>query len=139
MEDNQATITILQQGHSQKLRHTDRTQHISFRWLQEQFVNRQFELINVDTTLQAADILTKAFDSTPVWHHALELIGISPSRQARACATSLLLSPCAKAGEVRGGRSLRYATFSSLFNSVVRRPHGWANQDTLQKVAVSFG
>ena len=38
MEDNQATITILQQGHSQKLRHT--TQRISFRWLKEQFVNR---------------------------------------------------------------------------------------------------
>ena len=144
MEDNQATITILQQGHSQNLRHTDRTQRISFRWLQEQFVNRQFELINVDTTLQAADILTKAFDSTPVWHHALELIGISPNRQARACATSLLLSPCAKAGEVsdQGGRSLRYATFSpsaSLLNSVVRRPHGWANQETLQKDVVSFG
>ena len=106
MEDNQATITILQQGHSQKLRHTDRTQRISFRWLQEQFVNRQFELINVDTTLQAADILTKAFDSTPVWHHALELIGISPNRQARACATSLLLSPHIKAGEVsdQGGQ-----------------------------------
>ena len=106
MEDNQATITILQQGHPQKLRRTDRTQRISFRWLQEQFVNRQFELINVDTTLQAADILTKAFDSTPVWHHALELTGISPSRQARACATSLLLSPCAKAGEVsdQGGQ-----------------------------------
>ena len=106
MEDNQATITILQQGHSQKLRHTDRTQRISFRWLQEQFVNRQFELINVDTTLQAADILTKAFDSTPVWHHALELIGISPNRQARACATSLLVSPHIKAGEVsdQGGQ-----------------------------------
>ena len=34
MEDNQATITILRQGHSQKLRHTNRTQSISFRWLQ---------------------------------------------------------------------------------------------------------
>ena len=103
-------------------------------------MNRQFELINVDTTLQAADILTKAFDSTPVWHHALELIGISSSRQARACATSLLLSPWEKLA-IRGGRSLRYATFSpsaSLLNSVVR-PHGWANQETLQKVAVSFG
>ena len=133
------------QGHSQKLRHTDRTQRIGFRWLQEQFVNLQFELINVDSTLQAADILTKAFDSTPVWHHALELIGISPSRQARACATSLLHTPCTKAGKVSdqgGGRSLHYATFSpsvSLLNSVVRRPHGWANQGTLQKVAVLSG
>ena len=90
-EDNQATIAILQQGHSQKLRHTARTQRISFRWLQEQFVNRQFELINVDTTLQAAHILTKAFDSTPVRHHALELIGVSPNARREpalpACCT----------------------------------------------------
>ena len=108
-------------------------------------MNRQFELINVDTTLQAADILTKAFDSTPVWHHALELIGISPSRQARACATSLLLSPRAKAGEVsdQGGQIAALCNVQPkrllILNSVVRRPHGWANQETLQKVAVSFG
>ena len=69
-------------------------------------MSRQFELINVDTTLQAADILTKAFDSTPVWHHALELIGISPNRQARPCATSLLHSPSTAAGELsdQGGQ-----------------------------------
>ena len=144
MEDNQATITILQQGHSQKLRHTDRTQRISFRWLQEQFVNRQVELINVDTTLQAADILTKAFDSTPVWHHALELIGISPvvRREPAPPVSCTPRAPRPEKSAIRGGRSLRYATFSpsvSLLNSVVRRPHGWANQETLQKVAVSSG
>ena len=37
MEDNQATITILSTGHSQSMRHANRTQCVSFRWLKQQF------------------------------------------------------------------------------------------------------
>ena len=37
MEDNRATITVLSKGDSVQMRHTDRTQRISFGWLKEQF------------------------------------------------------------------------------------------------------
>ena len=47
MEDNQATITILTTGESQSMRHTDRTQRVSFGWLQQQFQSDQFDLVNV--------------------------------------------------------------------------------------------
>ena len=33
VEDNQATITIILKGDSEKMRHTDRTQRFSFGWL----------------------------------------------------------------------------------------------------------
>ena len=108
-EDNQATITVLKQGQSQKLLRTDRTQRISFRWLQEQFTNRQFDIINVDTKLQAAGVLTKAFDSTRVW---LGLIGMSPNARREpvlsAFVTSSSLGPESLA--VRGGLSICAAT-----------------------------
>ena len=58
MEDNQATITILTNGQSTQMRHTDRTQRVSFGWLKQQFESNQFDLINVNTNYQAADILT---------------------------------------------------------------------------------
>ena len=58
MEDNQATITILTNGSSAQMRHTDRTQRVSFGWLKQQFESQQFDLINVNTNYQAADILT---------------------------------------------------------------------------------
>ena len=58
LEDNQATITILLKGDSEKLRHTDKTQRISFAWLKQQFERGLFNMINVDTKEQVADIFT---------------------------------------------------------------------------------
>ena len=76
MEDNQATITVRSTGNSQSMRHANRTQRISFRWLKQQFERGQFDLLNVGTLFQVADILTKAFPSPSMWSHALRLIGV---------------------------------------------------------------
>ena len=74
LEDNQATITITATGSSASMKHTDRTQRISFRWLKQQFEVGHFNMINVDTGEQAADIFTKPFVDTPKWTNALRLI-----------------------------------------------------------------
>ena len=74
MEDNQATITIILKGDSEKMRHTDRTQNISFGWLKQQFERGFFNMVNVATLEQVADIFTKPFAEKGTWHHALKLI-----------------------------------------------------------------
>ena len=74
LEDNQATITILLKGDSEKLRRTDKTQRISFAWLKQQFERGLFNMINVDTKEQVADIFTKPFADRAKWEHALSLI-----------------------------------------------------------------
>ena len=76
MEDNQATITILTTGESQSMRHTDRTQRVSFGWLQQQFQSDQFDLVNMSTSYQVADLLTKPFTSPAKWQHAIDLLGL---------------------------------------------------------------
>ena len=74
MEDNQATITIILKGGSEKMRHTDRTQNISFGWLKQQFERGFFNMVNVATLEQVADIFTKPFAEKSKWYHALRLI-----------------------------------------------------------------
>ena len=76
LEGNQATITILLKGDSEKLRHTDRTQRISFGWLKQQFEQKFFNLVNADTSEQVADIFTKPFAGRTKWQHALRLINL---------------------------------------------------------------
>ena len=61
LEDNQATIRILESGRSPAFRHTDKTQRVSLAWLAEQFRRKHYKLTHVSTELQAADILTKRF------------------------------------------------------------------------------
>ena len=73
-EDNLATITIVSKGDSEKMRHTDRTQNISFGWLKQQFEAEHFDMANVDTLEQVADIFTKPFAEKTKWLHALRLI-----------------------------------------------------------------
>ena len=85
-EDNQATITIVTKGDSEKMRHTDRTQNISFGWLKQQFEVKHFNMVNVDTSEQVADVFTKPFAEKAKWLHALRLInhvdcpGIAPKK-----------------------------------------------------------
>ena len=74
LEDNQATITIITKGDSEKMRHTDRTPRISFGWFQQQFERGLFNMINVGTDEQVADIFTKPFADKTKWHKALALI-----------------------------------------------------------------
>ena len=59
LEDNQATIRILESGRSPAFRHTDKTQRLILAWLAEQFGRRHFVLVYVASILQAADIFTK--------------------------------------------------------------------------------
>ena len=65
-EDNQATIHIIQTGNSAQLRHADRTQRTSLAWLREPFTKGFFNLVNVNTVYQVADILTKPFNPFPL-------------------------------------------------------------------------
>ena len=76
MEDNQATITILSNGNWVNMRHTDRTQRVSFSWLKETFDSDQFGLINVNTLHQAADVLTEPFTSLQKWDSALYMLNM---------------------------------------------------------------
>ena len=74
LEDNQATITLLLSGRAGVLRHTDRTQKVSFGWLRQQYEEGHFRLLNVDTSEQVADVFTKPFTERTKWIHALKLI-----------------------------------------------------------------
>ena len=88
MEDNQATITILTNGSSTQMRHTDRTQRVSFGWLVQQFESEQFNLINVKTNYQAAGILTKPFTSPAKWENAIHLLGMTYVKHKPSLVTS---------------------------------------------------
>ena len=61
LEDNQATIRILESGKSPAFRHADKTQRINLGWIAEQFRRRHYKMAYINTNLQAADILTKPF------------------------------------------------------------------------------
>ena len=74
MEDNQAAITLMLSGEAGALRHSDRTQRVSFAWLKQQFANGHFKLLNVGTEEQVADVFTKPFTDRGKWKHALKLI-----------------------------------------------------------------
>ena len=94
MEDSQATITLLLSGQAGVLRHTDRTQRVSFGWLKQQYENGEFRLLNVGTAEQTADVFTKPFTEKSKWVHALRLIGHTSSAHA-GC------KPVSSKGEVK--------------------------------------
>ena len=75
LEDNQATIRIMESGKSPAFRHADKTQRINLGWLSEQFRRKHYVLAYISTTLQAADILTKPFTNAEKWRHAVRLLG----------------------------------------------------------------
>jgi len=76
MEDNQASITVMSTGNSSTMRYANKTQNICFKWMKQQFEEEQFDLINVGTDWQTADILTTPFTSPRKWEHALRLMSI---------------------------------------------------------------
>ena len=77
LEDNQATIRILESGRSPAFRHTDKTQRVNLAWLAEQFRRKHYKLTHVSTELQAADILTKPFTNAEKWQGGLKLMNIA--------------------------------------------------------------
>ena len=97
LEDNQATIRILESGRSPSFRHTDKTQRLNLSWLSEQFKRKHFRLVYVGSSLQAADILTKPFTNSEKWESALRLMGISftaPSAEGATEDESLRRGTC---------------------------------------------
>ena len=90
LEDNQATIRILESGKSPAFRHADKTQRINLGWLSEQFRRKHYQLASISTSLQAADILTKPFTSIEKWTKALKLIAVGEIKSnARSSSTVL--------------------------------------------------
>ena len=78
LEDNQATIRILESRRSPAFRHADKTQRLNLAWLAEQFQRKHFTLVYVASALQAADILTKPFTNAEKWNQLLKLLCIAP-------------------------------------------------------------
>ena len=103
LEDNQATIRILESGKSPAVRHADKTQRINLGWTAEQFRRRHYRMAYINTMLQAADILTKPCTNLDKWSKALELMRIGQdkdkTRNAAAASqppTGALIRPDAK-------------------------------------------
>ena len=92
LEDNQATIRIMESGKLPAFRHADKSQRINLGWLFEQFRRKHYVLAYISISLQAADILTKPFTNADKWRHAVRLLGhgiIKPdSRSAAAPSTT---------------------------------------------------
>ena len=74
IEDNQATIRILENGKSPTFRHTDKTQRINLSWLSEQYKRGWYDLTYGPSKMQVADILTKPFTNAEKWKFALSLM-----------------------------------------------------------------
>jgi hypothetical protein len=74
LEDNQATIRIMESGRSPAFRRADKTQRVNLSWLSEQFKRKHYTIASINTALQVADILTKPFTSSEKWSHALRLL-----------------------------------------------------------------
>ena len=80
VEDNQATIRILENGKSPTFRHTDKTQRVNLSWLEEQFRRKWYKLVHGPSMMQAADILTKPFTNAEKWKFAVHLLGHSDGK-----------------------------------------------------------
>ena len=74
VEDNQATIRILENGKSPTFRHTDKTQRVNLSWLEEQFKRKWYKIVHCPSVLQAADIMTKPYTNAEKWKFATALL-----------------------------------------------------------------
>ena len=79
LEDNEATINIVNKGYSSKLRHCLRHHKINLGSVKEALDNNPIELVYCHTNFQAADIFTKALEPHK-WDNALALLGIDTRR-----------------------------------------------------------
>jgi hypothetical protein len=76
-EDNQATIRVVKNGFSPKMRHVQRTHKVNLGSLGEIFEDESCEISYVETNDQAADIFTKCLEPLK-WDNALALLGMRP-------------------------------------------------------------
>ena len=74
VEDNQATIRILENGKSPTFRHTDKTHRINLSRLSEQYKRGWYDLTYGPCMMQVADILTKPFTNAEKWKFAFTLM-----------------------------------------------------------------
>ena len=74
-EDNQATIKVIRNGYSPKLRHLPRVHKVNLSSVKEVCDTEEIQLEYVETDKQASDIFTKALPPHK-WQAALEMLGI---------------------------------------------------------------
>ena len=109
VEDNQATIRILENGKSPSFRHTDKTQRINLSWLSEQYKRGWYDLTYGPSKMQVADILTKSFTNAEKWRFALSLMshvaskGSTTNSSSSAGATTCTPRPKALASSRSSG------------------------------------
>ena len=124
LEDNQATVTILLKGNSEKLRRTDKTQRISFAWLKQQFERGLFNMINVDTKEQVADIFTKPFTDRAKWENALSLIyHRNVGSSAKDSDNHLVAKPQVHATPADPSPLQRDAAYTKVFQDIEQLAH----------------
>ena len=122
LEDNQATIRILESGRSPAFRHADVTQRLNLAWLAEQFQrnSKHFTLVYVPSPLQATDIFTKLFTSAEIWNQLLKLLGLHSAPKHSAGQTK---PDAPHPGEPWPWRRLELMIESCLRVVVVRNPN----------------
>ena len=67
LEDNEATLSVLNSGRNPAMRHLGKTHAISVAWLHERFMAGDICLCKRDTKFMAAHIFTKSFFEEPKW------------------------------------------------------------------------
>ena len=75
-QDNTATIQVIRNGYSPKLRHVSKTHKLDLNGLYDAFASADVFLEYVSTDRQAADVFTKALPG-PKWGPALSMLGIT--------------------------------------------------------------
>ena len=77
-QDNTATIQVINNGFSAKLRHLGKTHKININGLYDIFrLEEDVALQHCPTDMQSADIFTKNLEAHK-WSHALSMVGIVP-------------------------------------------------------------
>ena len=98
IEDNQATIRILENGKSPTFRHSDKTQRVNLSWLSEQFKRKWYRIVHGPTMLQAADIFTKPFVNAEKWKFAVRLLSIRPAKTTPTDAKAATAAEASRTG-----------------------------------------
>ena len=74
-QDNTATIRVIRNGYSPRLRHVSKTHKIDLNGFNDAFREADTVLEHVRTDAQAADVFTKSLPG------ALQMLGINPAIQ----------------------------------------------------------